>query len=661
MSDPLEDFLKTYQPTPPKASKEPPAQRDPIFDEIDALDAALAKQEEAQKANAARTLPLSPERQAKLDQRIAETSLPLPGGFRTLAESFGESNRAVGQNLADKTLGGVPGQIMRDTPATPEEIAVADSAGLFGIPGIVQRLRGTYGAAVQPIPETGKKERADTPGQKVANVLPTEDTLSNIPAAAIDMAATGNAFGRAGQAAGQAPASLARSLGASEAQTVARPGLQAAFDMAATGGLYSGADTAVRGGGPQEVLASMPEGAAAALAMGQLPRAAQSIEGMLRGRVAANDLRPVKQMSKKGSLDKSLSQFGDGDPEEGARQMAKFVTDEDLGPILRQKGSRATSLLEAKKNDVWRTDLEPIYRYAKLADPEASVSINDIARSLRGQVKVRGANEDALVEKAIAELKNRVERVSDKGEMPLDTLLENARDFQSAGHAGVVNYDAPPASKVAMRKVGHTLRQMVNEKVAEIYRRNPEAAYQLFTGEQPTPMGMTYRDQPSTPTNVRADQYPNAWARRYENFQQFAEDIPRLLQEGNQRYSNYAKLEPIVTEASKLKAGEKKHGLISMLGHGISGGAASLLGYSVGGVHGAVAVPLALEAARYANPYATRAARATAGFFGGPTVPPTLQQQFATQSPYGPIRYTAPGGSQLAGALTLKPLEDRRD
>jgi hypothetical protein len=544
-----------------------------------------------------KAIPLSPERKAVVDQQIQAGMLPVPGGARTLAEAFRESNQSAGQSLADQTLGGIPGRLMRAT--------------------------GTYGDQVQPIPTPGRGA-----AHRPEDYIPDERALASLPAAALDMATVGGAFGKAGQTLGGGATSLARGLGAKVG-----PGLQAAVDNGATGALYSGADTAVRGGSPGEVLASMPYGAGAGVAMGALPAIAEGAEGVLSRKVAANDLRPIKQMSKKGTLDKELIQFGDGNPEEGKKEMLSFVQRENLGPILREKGQNAIDQFEAKKNDVYETDLEPIYRIANKAEPHASVPFEEIASRLRSNISKRGGNEHRLVEQSIDEIKKRSDLVSKSGEVPLDVVLTNARDFQSTGHAGVVNYDDTPESKKTARKIGWALRQIANERVADIYTRNPEAAQELFTKQQPKGMGVTFRDQPSTPGMARAEDYPTAWARRYQNFQAYAADVPRVLAEGNKRYSDYAKMEPLVRQASVLKAGEKKFGFMNMLGHGVSGTIGGAVGAYFGGIPGAIAGAGAVEAGRASYPYALRGANSLAsGLAGAPT-------------------------SSLAGALVTKPLQ----
>jgi hypothetical protein len=606
MSDDLDfDALERKLAKRPKSAPKPPNE-DVDFDVLEAAlenQRAIDAEEEARRAVTA----IPPKDPAALQRKIDAGMSPLPGGIRTLADAFRESNQAVGQRLADGTLLGAPGQALR-------------AAGMFGAP-------------VQPIPEPGRGA-----ARKPEDYLPTEETLTSVPAAAVDMATMGGAFGRAGQTIARAPGAIARGLGASEAQAAVRPGLQVAAESAGAGGLYSGADTAMRGGTPSEVLASVPLGVAGGVGMSQLPAAAGAIERSLGRRVAANDLRPVKQMAKKGTLDKELIQFGNGNPEEGAKEMIAFVQRENLGPVLRQKGQKAVQEFEARKNEVWERDLKPIYEYAKKAEPDAAVSFDEIAATLRAGIAKRGGNEHRLVEKAIDEIKARTELVGKNGVVPLDSLLTNARDFQSAGHAGVVNYDAPPESKVVMRQVGGALRRMANERVARIYERHPEAAQELFTGQARSPMGVTFRDQPSTPSMVRAGEYPNAWARRYENAQEYAADVPRLLAEGNKRFSDYAKLEPLVRQASTLKAGEKKWGLINLLGHGMTGTAGGLMGYWAGGLPGAVAGTAAIEGAMAGAPRVLRGGRGLASQLAGPAVP-----------------------SGIAGALGVQPLEERRD
>jgi hypothetical protein len=586
---------------------------------------------------------LTPERQEKVDDAIARTSLPQKGSLAMAGEAIAESQKEVNQQVQDRLLFGVPGSISRWDDARKAEtaqIASQQAAKVWpGGTGRAATFPESYGARPQVIPEPGKGD-----AHRPEDYAPVEGTLASLPAAALDMATIGGTFGKAGQTVGQAPAAIARRLGATEAQAAVRPGVQLAADAAATGALYSGADTAMRGGTLGEVLASMPEGAAGNLLMSHLPAAVSKTENFLSRRVAANDLRPIKQMSKKGTLDKELIQFGGGDPEKGAQEMLAFVQRENLGPILRQKGSAAVNQYEAAKSKVYEQDLKPIYEHAYKAEPGAAVPFDEIATRLRANIRKKGGNEHRLVEKAIDEIKARTELVGKTGNVPLEAVLTNARDFQAAGHAGVVNYDAPPESKVVMRQVGQVLRGIANEKVAAIYKRNPEAAHALFTSEAPKRMGATFRDQPSTPGTMKADDYPNARARRYENFQEYAADVPNLLAEGNKRFSDYAKLEPMVRQASVLKAGEKKWGLMNMLGHGMSGTVGGAAGYLVGGFPGAVVGTGMVEAGRASYPYAVRAANATAGTMSGPAVPALTRAPVTGEE----------GGSMIAGAILAK-------
>ena len=112
---------------------------------------------------AMKTIP--PKDAKELREKIKAGTYPLPGGIRTAWEALQESNRAVGQSLADQTLMGVPGRVLR-------------SAGQFGEPP-------------QPIPEIGKTKRAE-------DYLPGEATLASVPAAAIDVAAMGGVGSKAG-------------------------------------------------------------------------------------------------------------------------------------------------------------------------------------------------------------------------------------------------------------------------------------------------------------------------------------------------------------------------------------------------------------------------------------------------------------------------------
>jgi len=291
---------------------------------------------------------------------------------------------------------------------------------------------------------------------------------------------------------------------------------------------------------------------------------------------------------------------------------------------------------------VWHEDLEPIYRWARAAEPNASVPMDVIESRLRATVSREGGNEAELVGKAIAKLRERNESLRSRrgiseDEMPLDVLLTNARDFQSAGHAGVVNYQDPPESKMVAREVGRALRGIANDRVIRVYERHPDAAFALYSGVESRPPGVTFRNQPSTPSRVRAEQYPDAWARWYNNMKQYAESVPKRLAAGNRRYSDYAKLEPLVEQSATLKAGEKNFGLIDLLRRSATGGAAGLIGYGLGDVPGMAIAVGAKEATRAAMPYVTRKAATSAGYLSGSSV-----------------------SNGLPGALAAKELEDRR-
>lgn len=540
-------------------------------------------------------VPLAPDRKAKLDADIAATSLPQKSNWDRIVESTLESTRSAASQFNKKAL--------------------------FGIPDRVLQAVGNSDEPAQTIPEAGKAKRPEdyVPSNALA------DMGTSLAAAGVDMSTMGGAVGKAGETIGQAPAALARKLGASEAATSVRPSLQTAANAGGAGALYSGADTAVHGGSPSDVLASMPVGAAANIAMSQIPAVAGAVEDVAAPKVVASELRSIKRMSKKGSLDKSLEQFGNGDAEVGARNMQQFAENEGLGKIFSEKGEKLISKYNTKKHDVWDKDLAPIYKYATEAEPKAVTPIGEVESRLRANIKVRGSDQEQLVNKSIDEIRKRATNINENGDVPLDSLLEIARNFQSKGHAGVVNYDAPTPAKMEAREIGRTLRTIANERVAQIYRRNPEAAFKLFTGEEsPAKPGVTFRDQPSTPGMVRADQYPDDWARRYSNLQEFASSVPQKLADGNRRYSDYAKLEPLVEQAAKLKAGEKRFGLWDLINHSVTGSAAAGAGYVLGGPEGAAMGVGGLEAGRAMYPHMVKGAAGASGAISGPAVSPYL-------------------------------------
>lgn len=601
----------------------------PPADDVGEVEAMLARYDTMSKAPAAGdVITIPPQDSAALEAKIRAGMLPLPGGLRTAGQAIAESSAEVGQQLVDQTLGGIPGRVIR-------EVEPAVMSPLLGREAAQRIPEMLLGPRPQPIPEPGKVKRPE-------DYLPTERTLTGIPAAAIDMAVTGGPVGEAGETLAQGARQAAEHLGALPGRIAARPGVQNAISASGGGALYGGADAAVRGGGPVDVFEGAGMGAVGGLAAGQLPAIAGVAERELGRQVVRNDLKPVKQMSKKGSLDKAMTQFGNGDPEVGAQQMLDFVQRENLGPIFREKGQSSVRQLEARKNHVWHEDLEPIYRWARAAEPNASVPMDVIESRLRATVSREGGNEAELVGKAIAKLRERNESLRSRrgiseDEMPLDVLLTNARDFQSAGHAGVVNYQDPPESKMVAREVGRALRGIANDRVIRVYERHPDAAFALYSGVESRPPGVTFRNQPSTPSRVRAEQYPDAWARWYNNMKQYAESVPQRLAAGNRRYSDYAKLEPLVEQSATLKAGEKNFGLIDLLRRSATGGAAGLIGYGLGDVPGMAIAVGAKEATRAAMPYVTRKAATSAGYLSGPSV-----------------------SNGLPGALAAKELEDRR-
>jgi hypothetical protein len=600
----------------------------PSSDDLSDVDALLARyQQEAASPEPSVTVP--PKDPEGLQKKIDAGMLPLPGGLETAKQAWGEAQRTAVNSLADQTLFGLPGRAMRAVGAAP--------------------------APAQPIPKMGKGD-----ARRWDDFLPTEATLTGVPAAAIDTASIGGIIGRAGQTIGSVPAELARKLGASEAQTAVRPSIQAAADAAGGGATFGAIDAVARGNDPIEGAAVGSIGGAL---MSQLPAVASSVEGALSRQVLRNDLRSVKQMAKKGTLDKALAQFGNGDQEAGAREMLAFADREHLGPVFRAKGDSANKAMEARKQSVWKEDLEPIYRWAKAADPKAAVPMEQIAGRLRAQVRERGGNEAELIEKAIAKLTERNAGLRGRGgvpeeDMPLDVLLTNARDFQGAGHAGVVNYMDPPESKIAAREIGRTLRALANERVARIYEQNPKAAVALATGKPATSPTVTFRDEPAGKVRagagekVRAADYPNVWARRYQEARDLAADVPARLAAGNKRYSDYAKLQPIVEQAGALKAGEKMHGLIDLIKRGRANMAGAAIGYALGGgPAGAVVGAGVTEAGRRIYPPALRGARAVADFASGVPVPAAMSK---TPQMGGDI---VPSG--LPGALVAKETEDR--
>lgn len=532
----------------------------------------LARQQEANLAAA------PPEVKRKIEAGM----LPAPGGLKTF---FGEA-----------------------VPEAYSELSSRFSRGAFaGLPNRAIQAAGLPNEPyAQPIPEPGKFRRPE-------DIAPSPAALASVASMGVEGATIGGPLSRAGQTIAQGPAKLATMFGAKQAQTAVRPALQKAAEASSTGALYSATDTALRGGTPEEIAASAAEGATVNLALGQVPAVAGSAKKGFDKLTTSLAMKPLKETAKK-LQGKALSQFSKGGGKvEGEREMRDFIEREELQPdLLDRKNMEAR--IDSRQQQVWDKELAPIYEHALAAEPNSAVSLSAIESRLKGLVKStqRGTGHEEIINKYIDLLKNRADRAGFGDRMPLQNLLENAREIQNKGWAGVVNFDSPPESKELARMVGGELRRTVNDEIASIYRRNPQHAYTLAAGQQWTPMGLTMRDQPSTPKLANLQDYPNRWAQRYENLQDYVEDVPRRLADGNKRYSDYAKLSPVVRDAAERFA-EQKVSLRKIAAGSTAGLGAMYLGHQIAGVPGSIAAMLGVPTAIAAYPRTLSAGRGMSG------------------------------------------------
>ncbi len=451
---------------------------------------------------------------------------------------------------------------------------------------------------------------------------PVASAMGEFPAAAASLA-TG-----APQLAGKAGAALVGRLGGkalpAAARTVAGGG--------AAGGIFGTSDQAIRsagelGGQPGPITsddltrAATDVGSAGLMGtatgglMSALPGALSSVENFAHKRVLGNDLRPIKQMSKKGTLDKSLLQFGKDNPEEGAKAMAEFVDRENLGPVFRKKGFKMETEFNKRMNQSWEEGAGPVIEKAFAIEPKASANMPEIEAALQKLAPKKGTPDSLLVNKAIAKLKELQADTGVKGgKFPLPSLLDTARSFQAKGHAGVVNYDEPDENKEMARQIGRALKTLVNDKIGRIYAKHPDAAREILN-QNPAfndhaPPGIASQGKTTVADNLLTNPDVSMAGEK--------------LRAGNERFSDYKKMERMVGEVGKAKAGEKKSGLI---GHLLHGAGATAVGVGAGLINRDLILPAvaAYETGRIGYPYAMRGLESTARLGSGVPIDPRLR------------------------------------
>lgn len=546
-----------------------------------------------EKAQPVRSVP--PRNTAELKARIKAGEFELPGGIKTAWDALMESNREVGQQLADRTLLGAPGRALR-------------AVGQFGEP-------------VQPIPAPGASKRPE-------DYLPTEATLSGVPAAAIDMASMGGAAGKAGETLGQLPAAAARRLGASEAATVVRPGLQTAANVAGAGAVYGGSDAAMRGGDVVDVVEGAGQGALGNLVLSNVPAAAGKVAQAARNAITTRAVKPLVGIGQGVKADKALAGLGKGDVELGEQEMRRVIEQEGLAPVVNAKASKMGNAFEERLDEVWRKELGPVRAKALETEPEAKIPVKKIEERLRSLVAKTEAGTDVHddVEKAIGLLKARAGTIGNKGQFPVENLLKNAQEFERDGFG---KSQPKFADGATARAIGKTLRLLTDERIGQIYAKNPKLVREVLGRKEAAPVPRLL------PTGEENPEYiPPRAARPWARTQEDALDLELLGEKyaaARKRYADLKKIEPLIDQLAKRRA-EHRPGLISTMKHGLGNLTFGTLGYGVGGGKGMAAGVLGHEVASRAMPYAERATYRLSEPFAGPAVDPLLGGAVAAAS-----------------------------
>jgi hypothetical protein len=423
------------------AAEKPRHRRADPYEEASArLDKML---EQAQPAEAPEATPpavepppasIPPKDQAGLQRKIQAGMLPQKSAWDNVLESLGESNRAVGSALLDKTLFGVPAKL--------------DEA-VEGLP-----------------PGTHARIAADNP---------LESTMAGLPAAAID---TATMSGPA-SAASEAIAPLVRG---------ARPALQTAAKSAAGGALFGGSDAALRGGDLSDVGQGMAQGAAGNLALSTLPPVAAKLEEAANNAIMSRAAKPLLAVGQGKAANKTQLTLGSGDKELGKQELKRVIEEEGLEPTIRKNPGSLGNVVREKQNEVWEKELGPIRQMALTAEPDAKIPLAKIRERLTGILgeEAKGTDAHDDVDKAIGLLQSRAEKIGNKGQFPIKNLLKNAQEFERDGYGGT---EAKFADKQTARAIGKTLRSLVDERISTIYQRNPALTAKAL-GRAPEDLGM---------------------------------------------------------------------------------------------------------------------------------------------------------------------------
>jgi hypothetical protein len=590
------------------------------FDEI------LAE-EEARDRDAAQVAPSKPEPMrtvppkdvAGLQARIKAGESPLPGGLHSAWEAIKESNQVVGENLANRTLAGVPSRVLGLAESVAPEWWKSDRA--------------------QPLPERGKSGRgiADRP----EDFLPGESTLSSVPAAALDTAAVGGIMGKAGEAIAQGPRMLAAKFGATEAQQVVRPAVQTAANAAGAGLGYGAADAALRGGDLGEVVEGGLSGAAGNAMMSHLPAVAGAIESRMNQATAGRcdiiafpaapesrmnqaiinrAVKPLLGIGQGKSANKAQLALGKGDKVAGKEEMKKVLVEEGLEPTIRKDRANIANVVAEKKEQVWE-ELGPIRAIAYEAEPSASVPMHEVKKALYESMPAhrKGTDFHDDMDKAWKMLQDRAKRIGSPLSFPVRNLFENARAMESLGYNRT---EASFANGESARNIGKILRDLVDMRISKVYVKHPELAKKA--------MGFPVEDASERvlSTGEINPEYTEAQAAakiaKKSGEPDLAVDaLGDKYLDMKRRYSRLSAIEPAAEQLASRSSQERPGLINSMMGGGrrLFGG---MVGGAAGGAPGVLAgAAIADLAGRSVSPF-QRATGAVASRLAGPAVDPQL-------------------------------------
>jgi hypothetical protein len=536
----------------------------------------------AQEAPAAK--PFQPDRAERLKQNIERSMLPEPDAL-----SFAVS----------------PTEIAGDLKATAAKIGDRATMGLW--PKVDEAIGSTG---------IGRALGFSEPGSYAALEAerPVASSVAEVPAMA--MSTLTGVPGKIGQAGAEAVRRTG--LLASKAPQT----LKTAAQAAAGSGLYGATDAAVRGASPGEVAEAALVSGAIGAGMGVAPAALGAIEGAAHRRALESAVKPITETAKK-LQGKALTQFGGGEGKEmGAKELRSFVDREGLQPVLRS-GPDMEKAFAAKQREVWQTEVEPVYAKAFEVNPKASVPMREIAGAIMEAIPAdkRGTSYSRKMQAIVTHIKDGASDIPGAKSglnYPLKNFYENVKEIQKSGYSGVVNYDDPVQAKEVARDAGNALRKLFNDRISRIYAANPKAARELM-GQPESGYFQEGKTTPKTITDALIND-PDVRA------------AGERLQAGNKRYSDYAKLQPLINDAAE-RAAEQRGWLARSLKAGAGATAGSILGAAtgnalgLGAIEGAAGGMLAAEAARRGMPYAWRAAEGVSGLGSGPAVNPSAPLQ----------------------------------